>query len=108
MSRLLFVLSVFLIQGVSASSCLGGDFRIPLMPRAPTLDGNIQPDEWSAAAGFGGFAMGGLLERRRIRAWIGATPSHLYFAFKSQLPDEIAEYVRIVTSIKQAYPPSSR
>ncbi|MBM4047975.1 MAG: hypothetical protein FJ279_22975, partial [Planctomycetes bacterium] len=78
-------LILFLLGGVTA---MANDYRVPLMPQPPKVDGKIEAAEWAAAGGFDGFAMNGQLERRRIRAWVGATPTHLYFAFKSQLPDE--------------------
>jgi len=78
-------LILFLLGGMTA---MANDYRVPLMPQPPKVDGKIEAAEWAAAGGFDGFAMNGLLERRRIRAWVAATPTHLYFAFKSQLPDE--------------------
>jgi len=77
-----------LIGALSASAAWAADYRVPLMAQPPKLDGKIEPAEWAQSAGFDGFAMGGNLERRRVRAFVGATPSHLYFAFLSQLPAE--------------------
>jgi hypothetical protein len=73
---------------LAAAPSPAAEYRVPLTPQPPQLDGNIEPDEWAGSAGFDGFAMGGQLERRRIRAFVAATPSHLYFAFLSQLPEE--------------------
>ncbi len=63
-------------------------FRVPLMKQPPVLDGRVDPAEWAVASGFDGFAWQGRLERRKARAWIGATADHLYLAVVSQLPDE--------------------
>jgi len=65
-----------------------GDFRVPLMDKPPTLDGNVAPGEWTRAVGFDGFAMNGKLDRRRARAFVGATNDRLFVAILSQLPDE--------------------
>jgi len=73
---------------LAAGACQAAEYRVPLMTKAPVLDGDIQPSEWALSAGFDGFAMDGKLERRRIRSYVGTTKSHLYFAFKSQLPDD--------------------
>lgn len=64
------------------------EYRVPLMPQAPKIDGLIEPAEWAVSVGFSGFAWDGLLDRRRIEAFVGATERHIYVAFKSQLPDE--------------------
>ena len=61
---------------------------VPLMPQLPTLDGKVVAEEWSNAAGFDGFAWEGQLERRHIRAFVGATEDYLCLAFVSQLPEE--------------------
>ncbi|MCC6444009.1 MAG: hypothetical protein IT210_11215 [Armatimonadetes bacterium] len=64
------------------------EYRAPLMAQAPRLDGRIEAKEWAAAAGFDGFAWENRLERRRVRAYVGATATHLYLAVISQLPVE--------------------
>jgi hypothetical protein len=71
-----------------AGVAMAADYRVPLMAKPPTIDGKIEPAEWAASAGFDGFAFNNTLDRRRIRAWVGATKTHLYFAIQSQLPDE--------------------
>ena len=77
-----------LFTAMTGVAAMGADYRVPLMDKPPTLDGRIEPAEWARAAGFDGFAFQNMLERRRVRAWAGATPTHLYFAIQSQLPDE--------------------
>lgn len=72
----------------AALPALGAEFRVPLMSQPPKLDGKVEPKEWATSVGFDGFAWQGQLERRRVRAFVGATGSHLYFAFLSQLPVE--------------------
>jgi len=79
---------VWITAAMACSTSLSADYRVPLVPTAPTLDGKIEPNEWRLAAGFDGFAFQNTLERRRVRAWVGATRSHLVFAIQSQLPDE--------------------
>jgi hypothetical protein len=63
-------------------------FRVPLMKAPPKIDGVIDPAEWADAAGFEGFGQDGLLAQRRVKAYVGATETHLYVAIRSQLPDE--------------------
>jgi len=67
---------------------MAADYRVPLMAKPPTIDGKIEAAEWAASAGFDGFAFNGTLDRRRVRAWVAATKTHLHFAIQSQLPDE--------------------
>jgi len=75
---------VLLLAGV----VMAADYRVPLMRKPPKIDGKADPAEWRNAVGFDGFAFRGTLDRRRVRAWAGATKTHLYFAIVSQLPDE--------------------
>lgn len=65
---------------------LAAEYRVPLLKHPPQLDGHVEPAEWAGAVGFAGFAWQGKLERRKARAWVGATPDHLYLAVVSQLP----------------------
>jgi len=58
------------------------------MTKPPKLDGRIDPAEWARSVGFDGFAFRNNLDRRRVRAWVAATSTHLYFAIQSQLPEE--------------------
>ena len=63
-------------------------FRVPVMKAAPKIDGRIDPGEWAVSAGFESFGHGaGQLAQRRVRAFVGATPTHLFVAIRSQLPD---------------------
>lgn len=84
----LSMLYCFAIMTGAALHTPEAEFRVPLMSRLPELDGRIDPEEWSPVAGFDGFAWEGQLDRRRVRAFVGATDGHLCFAFLSQLPDE--------------------
>ncbi|MCY3020350.1 MAG: DUF6067 family protein [Planctomycetota bacterium] len=108
-TRNLQLQSVLGVLGVLAVCCSGmaaEDFRVPLMKQAPKIDGTIEPQEWSAAAGFDGFITlnDGKLQRRRARGFIGATETHLYVAIQSQLPDEGALLAEIKTdSLKAVY-----
>ena len=67
---------------------MAAEFQVPLMSKPPTIDGRAEPAEWARAVGLDGFAFNQTLDRRRVRAFVGATKSHLYFAIVSQLPDE--------------------
>ena len=81
-------------------------FRVPLMQTAPKLDGQIEPREWAASAGFDGFITlnEGKLQRRRARGFVGATATHLYVALQTQLPDEGALVAEVKTdSLKAVY-----
>jgi hypothetical protein len=77
-------------------------YRIPLMAKAPTLDGFVDEEEWRCAAGFDGLAHAAMLEERGARAYIGATKTHIYFAIVSETPPEgsiAAEVTTHTTSI---------
>jgi len=75
-----------------AAACVAAaqaDHRVPLMKKAPRIDGRLAPAEWTACAGFDGFGGdGGQLARRRVRGYVGATRTHIYVAIVSRLPDE--------------------
>jgi hypothetical protein len=76
------------------------DYVVPLLGKAPVIDGRIEPAEWAVAAGFDGFNQvggEGLLERRRARGWVAADESTVYVAIRSQLPDE-GELLTAVTT----------
>lgn len=59
---------------------------VPLFAKAPVIDGKMASGEWVGAAGFAGFSSGDKLQRRQVRAWIGADETTLYVAVQSQLP----------------------
>lgn len=73
---------------IAVAPALAGEYRVPLMPTAPTLDAIVEASEWAIAARIDGFGWNGDIEPRRATAYIGATESHLYIAIRSQLPDE--------------------
>jgi hypothetical protein len=77
-----------IIAALIAAGAWAAEYRAPLMAQAPKIDGNIEPAEWAAAAGFSGFVWQGALERRRGMAYVGATATTLYMAIKTQLPEE--------------------
>lgn len=72
----------------AALPTLGMEYYVPIMSQAPKLDGKVEPEEWSNAIGFDGFAWKGQLERRRTHSFIGATDEYFCFAIVSQLPEE--------------------
>ena len=79
--------ALFLLSA-AALCASAADYRAPLMAKPPAIDGKIDRAEWRLAIGFDGFAFQGQLDRRRARAWVGATKTHLYLAIRSQLPDD--------------------
>lgn len=98
------VLLFVILAALTVRLADAGDYAAPLMSQPPKIDGKIEPGEWQLSTGFDGFAMNGLLERRKIRAWIGATTTHFYLALKSQLPDEGALLAQITTdTLKVVY-----
>jgi len=81
-------LLLFLAMAAFEVAGMASEYRVPLMAKAPAIDGRIDPAEWARAAGFDGFAFRNSVDRRRARAWVGATATHLYLAIRTQLPDE--------------------
>ncbi len=78
--------------------------QTPLLRTPPTLDGRIDPKEWSGCAGFDGFLWEGQLERRRIHAYVGATATYLYIALRSQLPTQGSLLTQVTTdNLKLVY-----
>ncbi len=70
-------------------SVFGADiYRLPLMPRAPLIDGYVEEKEWSYAGRFDGFSYQGKLEPRRVIAYVGATQDRIYCAIQSELPKQ--------------------
>ncbi|NQT85880.1 hypothetical protein HQ560_03890, partial [bacterium] len=77
-----------LLSALVSLSASAGTFRVPLLRKPPVLDGKIDPAEWVRSAGFDGLAYNNVLDRRRARVRVAATPTHLYLAIQSQLPAE--------------------
>jgi hypothetical protein len=83
-----FFLVIFIPLGTAA---VAAEYRVPLMDKAPKIDGVIDESAWANALQLDGFTEAGskkVLERRRASAYIGATESHIYVAVKTQLPEE--------------------
>lgn len=78
---------IFLLLAASVFS-YAVDCHTPLLNKAPIIDGKIGQAEWLGAMGLDGFIAGDQLERRRVRAWIGADSTNIYVAIQSQLPAE--------------------
>jgi len=76
------------LVAVVAARAFAQQFTVPLMKQAPKIDGFIDPNEWAVSAGFDGFHYDGKLQQRRVQAFVAATEGELYFAIKSQLPNE--------------------
>ena len=72
------------------------EYRVPLMERAPEIDGRVDGEEWKLAAGFDGLSYTGAMEERRARAFVGATRTHLYFAIVTELPPD----GKLITEVK--------
>ncbi|MCX7599179.1 MAG: hypothetical protein N2512_09980, partial [Armatimonadetes bacterium] len=66
----MYRVAIRVVLGLAGVNLVGlawaAEYRVPLMPRAPRIDGLIEPAEWAVAVGFSGFAWDGLLDRRRI------------------------------------------
>ena len=78
-----------LVGSIAFANAAPADHRVPLMTKAPRIDGRLGPAEWAVSAGFDGFGGdGGQLARRRVRGYVGATRTHIYVAIVSRLPDE--------------------
>ncbi|MBQ2632548.1 MAG: hypothetical protein IJG13_22945, partial [Kiritimatiellae bacterium] len=58
--------------------------RVPLMPRAPVVDGVVDAKEWQAASGSVGFvrfrSAGDSLEPVGSSFWVGRTADRLFLA----------------------------
>ncbi len=74
MRSLVFVLSL-------ASVVAADQFIAPLLSGSPEK-------AWSNCTSFDGFAWEGKLERRRVRAFVAATETHIHALIRSQLPAE--------------------
>ncbi|MBM3495841.1 MAG: hypothetical protein FJX72_16185, partial [Armatimonadetes bacterium] len=89
-SRILTILATLMLgsaqREAAATQAVRGDYLIPISARAPVLDGRISGAEWATGLRVDGFAQDGMLQRRRARAYITATTTHLYFAIWSELP----------------------
>ena len=72
------------LAGDAASPVL----KTPLLEEPPVIDGQIRPEEWRVAHGFGGFVTRKHLQQRRVRGWVGASADTLYVAIASQMPNE--------------------
>ncbi len=78
---MLFILLPILFLTCSVSA---DEFRVPLLEKAPTIDGKISVDEWPVCAGFEGFQFRGSLQQRRASALVGADEKHIFVAIRSQ------------------------
>lgn len=76
------------VMCAAAAAAMADEYRVPLMPRAPVIDGRLDAGEWDAACGFDGLWMDGKLEERSARAWVGATETDIYVALESELPEQ--------------------
>jgi len=92
---LLLLLPVCAVSGAA-------EIIVPLMSKAPVIDGQIGPKEWRVSVGFDGFQWGGKLARRRVKGFVGATDNHIYVAIQSQMPDEGALKAEIATDSLKA------
>ena len=73
---------------LTLSLAYADEYRAPLMTKAPTIDGRVDPAEWARAVGFDGLSFQGVLEERAGRAYVGATETALYVGIVSELPKE--------------------
>jgi len=72
-----------------ASLLFADDFYVlPVMKKAPEINGYIDENEWKEAIRFDGFSWTGKLEPRRTIGYIGATNENIYVGIISELPEE--------------------
>ncbi len=97
MKKLSFAIAMVTVGGqLLAGGVNTGDFinefTLPLLEKAPVLDGAFSPDEWRGCAGFDGLTQAtgnraGKLDERSGRTYVGATVDALYIALVTELPD---------------------
>ncbi len=64
------------------------NFTSPLTSTPPQIDGKIETCEWATATSFDGFGRTEGLVQQRAQAWVSADEKTLYFAVRTQTPDE--------------------
>lgn len=76
------------MHGAMAQQMAPPQIRLPLMQKAPVIDGIINPDEWSGAdemQGFTRYQMGSLAPQQAA-FWVGADSQNVYIAMRSETP----------------------
>jgi hypothetical protein len=92
-SKFFFISIILVFQCLfilSAKSAKAADdfYNIPLMKKAPPMNGYVNPQEWKGADRFDGFSMSGVLQPRRVIGYVGATENDIYIAIDSELPKQ--------------------
>ncbi|MBM4030404.1 MAG: hypothetical protein FJ291_01295 [Planctomycetes bacterium] len=90
MGRLASVLSVLIAARGWGAELHNPSIRLPLMAKAPTIDGVIGEEEWAGATRQIGFSSHG---RKRLASregvfWLGSDGKELFIAAKTELPPE--------------------
>ncbi len=97
MKKVLFVVTffAFLLSFVSNSNNAQAqtdthytvpEIRLPLMQKAPTIDGVIQESEWQEAGRMERFGRPHPLSPQKAGFWIGADEQNLYLAVRTETP----------------------
>ncbi|HPD14079.1 MAG TPA: DUF6067 family protein [Planctomycetota bacterium] len=83
-------LSCFLVAAASAAELHSPTIALPLMAKAPTIDGAIGEEEWAGATRQIGFSSHGKrhLTSREGVFWLGSDGKELFIAVKTELPPE--------------------
>lgn len=84
MRHALAILSLLAVTAALATPA--PPLTVPLLSKAPVIDGKLLPDEWTEVVAFSGFSTGDKLQRRLARGFVGADEKTLYVAIQSQLP----------------------
>ncbi len=86
-ASLIMTTAIFLPDVLNAAGNPDGG-TIPLMKKAPVIDGVIKPDEWMDAIKTEWFqgVTKGLLEPRQGSSWVGCDKDKLYISISSELP----------------------
>jgi len=89
-SRKLLTLAWALLAGatghVAADEFHAPEVRLPLMARAPQIDGRVEEPEWAATVRMQGFGRGPKLAPLEAAFWLGCDGKELFLAVVSETP----------------------
>ena len=90
MTAWVLALGLSLNVGAAARKFQVPQVALPLMQRAPVVDGAIGEEEWGGAARWVGLCDLGKsdLSQRHAVVWLGSDGNRVYFAFKTEAPPE--------------------
>ena len=87
---LLFCFSIYVI-----GADIVPEVRLPMLERAPKIDGIIGEEEWIGSTEFSG--LGDPIDAREGYVWFGYDKENLYFCFKTELPPD----GELITNVKR-------